>query len=864
MTTTASSNGSPAMVSSPESCYAYTQPPAAYDELWTADRSIRKPWQPLIEVIDRLGCDQLERCHQEVSRMFRENGVAYNIHGDPQGIHRNWQLDILPLIIGRDDWETIQSGLQQRAQLLDLILKDLYGPRRLIADGILPAELIFGHAGFLRPCQDVRLPTAHQLLLYSADLARTSGGTYLVLADRTQGPFGMGHTLENRTALAKVMPDLFRTCKIQRLSSFFRLLRDELAGSAPHAKEQPRIVLYAPGAQHTAYFEQAYLGAYLNYPVVQGDDLTVRNGRVWLKTLNGLELVDVILRMTADRGCDPLELDPTGQNGLAGLLEAARRNHVVVANPLGTGVLENPGLMTFLPATARYLLNQDLKLPSVPTWWCGREDQCRFVLENLPTLIIKPICRDADAKGVSGAQLTADECREWRQRIAARPHRYAGQAPQTLATAPALVDNTFQPLPTLLRLFALGQAAGSYALMPGGIARSAGDPDAHWVVHRTGGLLKDIWVVASQPQKHASLWLQSGSPGRMLKRQAALPSRTAENLFWVGRYAERAEMLARMLRTVLRQVEDSERSADQGDFESIGRRVAIIRKMAALPAPSAATPSAGHPDDLLVVIADIITDSQKAGSLAASLDFMISAAQAVRERWSSDSWRIVNDLEMHRLNLQRMPPASRAMHPALDRLVTSLLAFAGLCQESMSRELGWTFLDLGRRVERALILSDFIRRSLDTLQEPVIESLMMESVLQTTENIITYRRRYRSYIARDTVMDLLLLDERNPRALIFQLDRIQSHIADLPRERDGYRVRPEERLALEASTRLRLSDTDHLCQLDVSGVGYPNLTALLKDIRRLLEQISETISHSYFVHTPKLQQLAGSPMEPAA
>jgi uncharacterized circularly permuted ATP-grasp superfamily protein/uncharacterized alpha-E superfamily protein len=860
MTTTASSTGSSAIATTAERCYAYARPPAAYDELWSEAQAIRPAWQPLIQTIDRLGCDQLERCHQEVTRMFRENGVAYNIHGDPQGIHRNWQLDILPLVISREDWETISAGLQQRAHLLDLVLQDLYGPRRLITDGVLPAELVYDHPGFLRPCHDVRLPTANQLLLYSADLARIGDGSYLVLADRTQGPFGMGHTLENRTALAKVMPDFFRTCKVQRLSAFFRLLRDELRGYAPRSMEQPRIIIYAADRQHAAFFEQTYLGAYLNYPVVQGDDLTMRGGRVWLKTLYGLEQVDVILRMTDDRGCDPLELDPTSPNGLAGLLEAARRNQVTVANPPGTGVLENPGLMTFLPAAARYLLNQELQMPSVPTWWCGRKADRRYVLENLPQLIIKPISNLAGEKGVSGAQLTANERREWQARIAAHPHRYVGQAPQMLATAPALVENAFQPLPTLTRLFALARASGEYTLMPGGIARSGGDPDAHWVVSRTGGLLKDIWVVASQPQKHASLWLQAASHGRILQRQAVLPSRTAENLFWVGRYAERAEMLARILRMALSQLEDSERSEDEGDLESIGTLVAIVCKMASLPPP----PQPAGMQGLQTAISDIITDRQNAGSLAASLDFLFSAAQAVRERWSSDSWRIVNDLETHRLNFQRLPLALRAMRPALDRLVTSLLAFAGLCQESMSRELGWTFLDIGRRIERALILSDFIRRSLEKHREAAADNLMMESVLLTTENIITYRRRYRSSIARDTVIDLLLLDDRNPRALIFQLDRIQAHIADLPKERNGYRVRPEERLALEAATRLRLSDTAHLCQRDAATDRYPHLAALLDGIRGLMEQVSETISHTYFVHTPKLHQLTGRRPEPGA
>jgi uncharacterized circularly permuted ATP-grasp superfamily protein/uncharacterized alpha-E superfamily protein len=851
-------------ISAPETkpalCTTYSAPPSGFDELWTADQRVRKHWQPLIQAFDRDGCEELARCRQEVTRILRENGVAYNIHGDSQGVQRNWNLDILPLIVGRDDWQTISAGLCQRAHLLDLIVQDLYGPRNLVASGVLPAKLVFAHPGFLRPCQEIRLPPTHQLLLYSADLARTADGYYRVLADHTQAPFGMGHTLENRTAMARVMPDLFRTCKVQRLSTFFRLLRDELAAHAPHRKEHPRIVLYAADASQSAHFEQAYLGAYLNYAVVQGQDLTVRNSRVWLKTLYGLKRVDIVLRMLDDRRCDPLELDPASQGGLAGLLEAVRRRHVAVANPLGTGILENPGLMAFLPAVARHLLDQELLLPSAPTWWCGEPGQRRYVLANLPRMVVKPIFSSPVGRAAFGSQLTTAQCDEWRQRIEAQPHLFVGQEPLRPATAPALVETRFRPLPTLMRLFALGKAQGGYEPMPGGIARSTVDARTHGVAERAGGILKDIWVAASQPQKHASLWLQSDSSGQAFRRTAALPSRTAENLFWVGRYAERAEMLARMLRTVMRRFEGTEQSEDEGDLQGLTAMMTIIRDMADVPASTMSTGKAAasaRPSAPWVFITRIITDHDSAGSLSANLGAMFQAAQAVRERWSSDSWRIINDLETHRLNLQRIPGESRDRLQALDRLVSSLLAFSGLCMESMSRELGWTFVDMGRRIERALMFSEFIRRSLGIHYPAPVDSLMMEAALLTTENIITYRRRYRSTMARNTVLDLLLMDDKNPRALIFQLDTIEAHIADLPKERGAHRIRPEERLALEATTRLRLSDTDQLCVPDDARRAYPHLEALLGEVRQLLERLSEAISHAYFIHAPKSRQLSG-------
>jgi uncharacterized alpha-E superfamily protein len=403
--------------------------------------------------------------------------------------------------------------------------------------------------------------------------------------------------------------------------------------------------------------------------------------------------------------------------------------------------------------------------------------------------------------------------------------------------------------------------------MPGGIARSARDPGSQLVANQSGGILKDIWVIASSPQRYTSLWQQSDSIRQVLRRQAALPSRTAENLFWVGRYAERAEMLARMLRTLLRQVQDNERNEEDGVDNCLDCLVTTVRKMTdvtdlAKPAGSADNPETAN--DPLATIFEVMTDDKSAGSFITGLEFMFNAAQAVRERWSSDSWHIINDLETYRLNLKHTPNEPRAMHQSLDQLIFSLLAFSGLCKESMSRELGWTMLDIGRRLERALMLGEFIRRSLAVHRGPQTDALMMESVLRTTENIITYRRRYRSYLARNAVLDLLLMDDKNPRSLIFQLDQIQAHIADLPKERGGYRIREEERLALEATTRLRLSDIGKTCEMDEACDDHGQLDILLKDIRRLLENASQVLSHTYFIHTPRSRRLEGSTVEQEA
>ncbi|MGD9247851.1 MAG: circularly permuted type 2 ATP-grasp protein [Desulfobacteraceae bacterium] len=842
-------------------CHTYAQPSTVFDELWTPDLTVRKHWQTFIDGVQKVGCEQLGQKHQEITRRLKENGVAYNIHGDPQGVHRHWQLDAIPLIVGREDWQTLCSGLEQRALLLELILKDLYGSASLITEGLLPPALIYGHGGFLRPCRDDRLTPSHRLFVYSADLARSADGSFNVLSDRTQMPYGIGHTIENRTAMANVMPELIRGCKVQRLSTFFRQFRDGLAALAPNRKEQPRIVIYASAPSHQGYFEQAYLGGYLNYTVAQGEDLTIRNGRVWLKTLYGLKQVDAILRMRTDRQCDPLELDPTVEGGLAGLLEAVRQGHVVVANPMGSGVLENPGLIAYLPAIARKLLDQELILPSLPTWWCGDPAQRRYVLDHLHQLIIKPIFHNADEHGIFGAMLTRDQQEQWRQRIEQHPHRYVGQAHLELATAPSIADSRFKPLHTVLRTFTVTDQKQGFETMPGGIARSAADGQLDLVNDRSGGILKDLWVIADTPQKHASLWMRSSPIGQALRRQTELPSRTAENLFWVGRYAERAELLARMLRTVLLHLDDSDYLEDENSRQSLKGIIQAIAQITHVHEPGQIFEKKDQDHLPYEILAVFIGDDKSPSSLLNSLDFLFNAAQIERERWSSDTWYVLNDMKVHRNNLGLNTLNRHQLPFVLNRLVTSLLAFSGLCMESMSRELGWVLLDIGRRLERALMMGRFMQQTLAQDNPQSADPVMMELVLKTTENMITYRRRYRSYLAHNTVLDLLLMDDKNPRSLIFQLDLLQSHIAELPKERGNYRIGEEERLVLEAVTQIRLSDTDRLCEMGTERSGPARLMELLDRNRLLLEKTSDAISRAYFIHTPKSRQLSDPLLE---
>lgn len=852
-------SGSAAM---PGMCGTYTRMPGAYDELWDDQGRVRRHWEPYIRAIESMGCDDLMRNHQEALRMLRENGITYNIHGDPHGVHRKWTLDAIPFILGREDWAAVESGLDQRARLMDLILGDLYGPRTLIKEGVLPLDLMYRHHGFIRQCNGIRLDGPHQLLLYGTDLARGPDQRLWVLADHAQNPTGIGYALENRTAMAHVFPSLFRECRVTRLSNFFRDLRSELSAVAPHRKENPRIVILSPGPGEDTYFEHAYLAAYLGYTLVQGEDLTVRDGFVWLKSLEGLQLVDVILRQVDDHLCDPLELHQGSRFGVAGLLEAVRRENVVLANPPGTGVLENGGLMAFLDRIARHFLHQDLILPSPSTWWCGREPGLTYVLEHMERLVIKTIDRREQPRTVFGALLSKTEQRTWRERIRFRPHRYVGQEMIDFSTAPILSEDRLTPRHVVLRTFLIARDEG-YAIMPGGIARSAADQSDSAITGSTGGTLKDTWIPAAKPQRHVSLWLQTSRLDRTLKSSPVLPSRAAENLFWVGRYAERSEAIARMLRTALHRYSESDRFGDEADAACLDQLIRALTRIVFPRKPDRDALGKPIPIQPETDLAAVIQETRHPGSLSSTLQFAFNAAYAVRERWSTDTWRVVNDIEEHWTALQDLSGFNpRYMLRNLDRLITDLMALAGLSMESMSREPGWMLLDIGRRIERALMFIDFFRQTLVRRHNTPLAHLMLEAVLITTENIITYRRRYRSYLEPATVLDLVLMDENNPRALMYQLVQLQEHIQKLPRETVGHQLSEEQQLVLKAYTRLRLSNTASLAQVVEKTGAYQRLDALLVSLRNLLIRISDALSKTYFSHTQESQQLASRPAEP--
>jgi len=822
-------------------CERYSIPDGAHDEMCLSPGGVRSHWQYLAHVLGDMGWQELSRREDEVRRLVRENDVTYNIYGDPQGISRTWALDLIPLLIESEEWRGIEAALTQRAEVLNHLLLDLYGPRHVIRKGLLPLELVYSHPGFLRPCVGIPLSRPRALIFYAADLGRSADGQMWVLGDRTQAPSGAGYALENRIVISRVLPSLFRDAHVHRLATFFRTLRRRLAELSPRGVDYPNIVLLTPGPANETYFEHAYLANYLGYTLVQGDDLMVRDGRVWLRTLEGRQPVDVILRRLDDNYCDPVELKEDSFLGIPGLVQVARTGAVTIANPLGSGVIENPALLGYLPALSRHFLGEDLRLPSVESWWCGDPQGLSHVLANLEHLVVKPVHPGPEGRHIFCAELSKGERQALRDRIRARPAWYVGQPAMCMSTTPVLTAASLEARHTVLRSFVVADDA-DYLAMPGGLTRVSQSAERLVVSGQAGGISKDTWVLASEAERAISLLTERGEAKAGLGQIDDLPGRVADNLFWVGRYAERAEFVARLLRLIL-----------QYDFSGSEEESGCLRHLlAALTEQTTTYPGfVGEGADQRLVdpepeLLAVITDAARKGGLAQSLHGYLTASRSVRDRLSVDTWRVVNVIDEELRSLQQIGPGQLSdVADELDNLVNALSAFAGLTQENITRGRGWLFLEIGRRLERAVHTVRLLRSTLVPVMAVPEQALLYESVLAIVDSLMSYRRHYRDRVQVARLLELLVYNERNPRSLAFQLARMEAHVAELPREPGPLHRSPAENLALQMVTAVRLADLAALSAVDVEQGRRVTLDHYLQELGAWLPALSDALTGSY-------------------
>ncbi len=809
--------------------WEYKSKPDFWDEYQTAEGQTRPHWQQFRNSLESIGRTEFDRRWQSAQQIIRTNAITYNVYGDARGAERLWPLDPVPLILPEDEWAFLEKAISQRATLLNLILNDCYGPQNLLKQHRLPPELLFANPNFLRACHGIPVPNDMRLAFYGVDLARSQNGQWWVIADRTQVPSGAGYALENRVVSSRTLPSFFNQHSIRPLNNFFAARRNGLLSLAPGNR---RMVMLTPGPYNETYFEHSFLAKTYAVPLVEGPDLTVRDQRVFLKTLEGLSPVDLILRRQDDNFCDPLELRGDSLLGIPGLLGAVRAGNVVVANALGSGLIETPAHKAFLPGLCRHLLGEDLLLPSVATWWCGQPAERNFVLENLHKLILKPAFPSFGLSPVFGADLDAKGLDLLRNKIKSRPANYIAQEMVSLSTSPVWTEDGLSSRHIMMRAFAAWDGQG-YSVMPGGLTRVSQSPTSLIVTMQHGGVSKDTWVLGRPEQSQFARLPVAGEESQPAL-SSDLPSRVADNLFWLGRYTERVESMIRSFRTVLPVLAGEEDALHNISLEAV---LQVLVGYTYLPKSVLTAPIGEQLHQLETMLTSMIHDPAGISSLGFNLKQMRHAAWPLKERLSGDTWRVLQQIEMD-ASQSALPylskrPAALQLH--LDQTITSLSAFAGLLSDSTTRGHGWRFLEIGRRLERGLQIMDLLRHGMGSKLDN------LDLVLQIADSSITYRSRYLTNLRPKYVLDLLLFDETNPRSIAFQLVSLAELAEKLPSKDANTPWSLEKRLALKPLSSVRLSSSDELL--------YPNaLEKFLTLLRGDLFDLSEALTGRYLSH----------------
>lgn len=819
----------------------YTAGSSVFDELGETPSKLRPHWRGLVESLERLGRHELQSRRENGRRIIREHGVSFNVYGDPRGMERPWGLDLVPLLITHDEWARLEAGLVQRSRLLNLILADIYGgSQRLLRDGFLPPELVYANPGFLRPCRGMQVPSQVYLHFYACDLGRSPDGRWWVLSDRTQAPSGAGYAWENRTVVSRILPEQIRDCQVQRLPTFFHRQRQMLFSLAPTGREHPSVVLLTPGPHNEAYFEHAYLARNLGFPLVEGADLTVRERRVFLKTIEGLQPVDVILRRLDDWFCDPLELRGESVLGISGLIEAARAGNLTVANALGAGLLESPAFLAFLPGLCLHLLGEELALPSIATWWCGQAKEQRYVTEHLDSLVLRPAFAGQPAVPESapptGRRQLGERRRKLLQMIQSAPGKFVAQERVKLSRAPAWEEDHFAARPVILRAF-VANAGESFAVLPGGLTRTSKDPNELVTSMQSGGDSKDTWVLSNGAiASHDAAQVLSES--RLAEHVlSGIPSRAADHLFWLGRYTERLEQLLRSLRCVLGQVSGEPGRENSPERKALAEFVANL----GLVLTPAGESHLGN-GELSSPVLHFLYDPEQLGGVRDLLRRIRSSASAVRDRFSGDTWRILGRLEADaRTRPGRLPLAGATA--LIHTLVFDLAAFNGMETENMTRGRGWRFLDLGRRLERGLSVVKLLQSAAKVTTQP---EAVLEPVLEIADSVMTYRRQYFAAPQWPGVLTLLLRDISNPRSLAFQVNLLLEHASAVTAEPKAGSPEAELLRIHSLAEELQRMNVNELAAQNAPGAA---LLDFLNHCGAELSGLSEQITSHYFSHS---------------
>ncbi len=822
----------------------FESPSSVFNEVYDPSGIPRPHWQKFLNGLRNVTVDEFARRNQQADRMLRENGVTYHLATEGGDGARPWRLDLLPMLTTAADWAVLESGLAQRANLLNLLIADIYGPRQLVADGLLPPAVLYANPEFLRPFCDLRPGDRQPLFLYAAELARSANGQWWVMADRSEAPAGPGFALENRIVSSRCMPSAFKQIQVERLAPFFGRLQNSIRRRAPRATDSPRTVLLSSGPTHPYYFEDVYLARYLGFTMVEGGDLAVRNDAVFMKTLSGLVPVDIILSRCAESGLDPLELGGYAAHGVPGLLNAVRAGNVAVANVPGCGIVGAPVFMAFLPSICQRLLGEPMKLPSISTWWLGDENSKAEVLSRIEDLVLKPAFQKSGNEEIIISDLSTEQRAKAMDRVLAEPYAWVAQEKIARSAVPVWTDSGIRCGHAAIRAF-LVEDESRWHMMPGGLIRIAPDSGPMQLSVSAGDGSKDLWVIADRKVDPVSLLSPTDQPAELRRTSAMFPSRVADNLFWLGRSLDRCDILSRLIRALAERLV-GEGSVDLNEVRFLARALSemgqiepgfVVEGMESqLPTLAEALPLA-------------IYDPNEFGGLARTVRDLTRLASLVRDWISPDTWHRINvTAETFRSVSGKGTQDLADVVYSTNALVGDLASVSGLIADGMNRGPSWRFLELGRCIERAGTTARMLRSA--ELKRGVVPNLL-KTMVEVLDVRMTYRFRYRENLQRNAVLDLAITDETNPRSLAYQIDRLVSHVDRLP----GFEARPlrseEMRLVMEAAHAVRM--------LTAEDLAAPSLKAVLNSLKTVDEsmmKLSDALTNKYLVHSVSPRQIS--------
>jgi uncharacterized circularly permuted ATP-grasp superfamily protein/uncharacterized alpha-E superfamily protein len=832
----------------PRTAPLFECPPEAYNEVYDASGGIRAQWKQVLQAYRQIPQSDFARRNSQAERQLRENGVTFHSFAHPGETARPWKLDLLPLVISTQEWATLEDGLAQRAALLNALIQDLYGPQRVLKERIIPPEALFANPHFIRPFCNLTPAETNPLFLYASELARSSNGTWWVMADRSEAPGGPGFALENRIISSRTIPGAFKNIHVERLASFFVHLQNSLKRRAPRGNDSPRIVMLTQGPTHRYYFEDVYLARYLGYTLVEGGDLAVRNDTVSLKTLSGLLQVDVILSRCAEAGLDPLEAGGHAAHGVPGLLNAVRNGNVALANTPGCGIVGAPVFMAFLPQICQYLLGQSLRMPSIRTLWCGDRESYREIVSRLNDLVIKPAFQKSGGEEIIVSELSQSDRDQLLRKINAESHLYVAQEKIARSGVPVWSESGIRCGHVAMRTFLVEDEA-RYRMMPGALVRVAPDTGPMQLSVSAGDGSKDLWVLSDRKVEKVSLLAPIDQPAELRRTSALFPSRVADNLFWLGRTLDRCDFLARIIRSL------AERLLTEGGMDVTGIRflTRVLSEQGQLEPGFVVDGLESQLPSVTEALPIAVFDVSESSGLAGTIAYLLRLASLVRDWLSPDTWQRIHltsdDFTGHPGNGTR---DLTDVVTSTSQLIANIASVSGLIADGMNRGPSWRFLELGRTIERTGATARMLL-SVDLRSGPA-HAAVLKTLIEVLDVQMTYRFRYRDVLQRNAVLDLAITDETNPRSLVYQMERLVSHVDRLP----GFEARPlrsEEMLAvMECTHAIRMLTAE-----DLSAAVPKKVLDALKKADNGMVQLSQLLTKKYLVHSGTPRQISDLP-----